>query len=146
MIARGRPEHPAVEAWRKLQPASAGPESIHVLRERHKARPNCGLLPESSEWKAMAEADGRVPPVPAGSAYLYVHFPFCEVLCPFCSFHRVQHRTEQARHYFAALRFAKVPMIRQFGLLLAVGIAVICLCSIIAPPPRSGSRGAVGGR
>ena len=34
MIARGRPEHPAVEAWRKLQPASAGPESIHVLRER----------------------------------------------------------------------------------------------------------------
>ena len=28
---------------------------------------------------------------------------------------------------FAALRFAKVPMIRQFGLLLAVGIAVICL-------------------
>ena len=34
MIARGRPEHPAVEAWRKLQPASAGPESIQVLRER----------------------------------------------------------------------------------------------------------------
>ncbi len=32
---------------------------------------------------------------------------------------------------FAALRFAKVPMIRQFGLLLAVGIAVICLNSIV---------------
>ena len=28
---------------------------------------------------------------------------------------------------FAALHFAKVPMIREFGLLLAVGIAVICL-------------------
>ena len=28
---------------------------------------------------------------------------------------------------FAALRFAKVPMIRDFGLLLAVGIAAICL-------------------
>jgi hydrophobe/amphiphile efflux-3 (HAE3) family protein len=32
---------------------------------------------------------------------------------------------------FAALRFAKVPMIRQFGLLLAVGVAAICLNSIM---------------
>src|SRR5204863_5578208 len=41
---------------------------------------------------------------------------------------------------FAALRFAKVPMIRAFGLLLAVGIAVICLCSIIAPLAALGIR------
>jgi hydrophobe/amphiphile efflux-3 (HAE3) family protein len=41
---------------------------------------------------------------------------------------------------FAALRFAKVPMIRQFGLLLAVGIAVICLCSIILPLAILGIR------
>ena len=34
---------------------------------------------------------------------------------------------------FLALRFAKVPMIRDFGLLLAVGIAAICLCSIMLP-------------
>jgi hydrophobe/amphiphile efflux-3 (HAE3) family protein len=34
---------------------------------------------------------------------------------------------------FLALRFAKVPMIRDFGLLLAVGIAAICLCSIVWP-------------
>src|SRR5438876_2131520 len=27
-------EHPAVKAWRELQPAWVGPESIHVLRER----------------------------------------------------------------------------------------------------------------
>jgi uncharacterized protein len=33
---------------------------------------------------------------------------------------------------FAALRFAKVPMIRQFGLLLAVGVAAICVCSIVS--------------
>lgn len=33
---------------------------------------------------------------------------------------------------FAALRFAKVPMIRQFGLLLAVGVAAICVNSIVA--------------
>jgi hydrophobe/amphiphile efflux-3 (HAE3) family protein len=41
---------------------------------------------------------------------------------------------------FAALRFAKVPMLRQFGLLLAVGIAVICLCSIVAPLATLGIR------
>jgi hypothetical protein len=33
---------------------------------------------------------------------------------------------------FAALRFAKVPMIRQFGLLLAVGVAAICVNSIVS--------------
>jgi hydrophobe/amphiphile efflux-3 (HAE3) family protein len=41
---------------------------------------------------------------------------------------------------FAALRFAKVPMLRDFGLLLAVGIAVICLCSIVAPLAILGIR------
>ena len=32
---------------------------------------------------------------------------------------------------FAALRFARVPMIREFGLLLAVGVAAICINSIV---------------
>jgi uncharacterized protein len=32
---------------------------------------------------------------------------------------------------FSALYFAKVPMLRQFGLLLAVGVAAICICSIV---------------
>jgi uncharacterized protein len=41
---------------------------------------------------------------------------------------------------FAALRFAKVPMLRQFGLLLAIGIAVICLCSIVVPLAILGIR------
>jgi predicted RND superfamily exporter protein len=41
---------------------------------------------------------------------------------------------------FAALRFAKVPMIRAFGLLLAVGIAVICIASIIIPLAVLGIR------
>jgi predicted RND superfamily exporter protein len=41
---------------------------------------------------------------------------------------------------FAALRFAKVPMLRQFGLLLAVGVAAICLNSIMAPLAILGIR------
>jgi hydrophobe/amphiphile efflux-3 (HAE3) family protein len=41
---------------------------------------------------------------------------------------------------FAALRFAEVPMIRAFGLLLAVGIAVICFASIIIPLATLGIR------
>ncbi|HMG39705.1 MAG TPA: MMPL family transporter [Acidimicrobiales bacterium] len=41
---------------------------------------------------------------------------------------------------FLALQFAKVPMIRDFGLLLAVGIAAICFCSIIMPLSILGIR------
>lgn len=41
---------------------------------------------------------------------------------------------------FCALMFAKVPMIREFGLLLAVGIAVICLTSIVVPLSVLGIR------
>jgi hydrophobe/amphiphile efflux-3 (HAE3) family protein len=41
---------------------------------------------------------------------------------------------------FLALRFARVPMIRDFGLLLAVGIAVICIASIVLPLAALGIR------
>lgn len=41
---------------------------------------------------------------------------------------------------FLALRFAQVPMIRDFGLLLAVGIAAICLCSIVSTLATLGIR------
>ncbi|CAN5668027.1 hypothetical protein BH24ACT4_BH24ACT4_20250 [soil metagenome] len=41
---------------------------------------------------------------------------------------------------FAALKFARVPMIRDFGTLLIVGIIVICLCSIFLPIAFLGMR------
>ncbi len=41
---------------------------------------------------------------------------------------------------FSALHFAKVPMIREFGYLLAVGIAVICIASIVLPLAILGIR------
>ncbi|KPK60876.1 MAG: hypothetical protein AMJ59_04595 [Gammaproteobacteria bacterium SG8_31] len=42
--------------------------------------------------------------LPERTYMLYLHVPFCEVLCPFCSFHRVQYRETKARRYFDALR------------------------------------------
>jgi hydrophobe/amphiphile efflux-3 (HAE3) family protein len=41
---------------------------------------------------------------------------------------------------FAALNFAKVPMIRDFGLLLCIGVALICLNSIVLPLSALGIR------
>ena len=35
---------------------------------------------------------------------LYLHVPFCEELCPYCSFHREVFQEPLARDYFAALR------------------------------------------
>lgn len=43
-------------------------------------------------------------PGPERRYLLYLHIPFCVVLCPFCSFHRVEFREQKAREYFAALR------------------------------------------
>jgi uncharacterized protein len=40
----------------------------------------------------------------------------------------------------AALHFSKVPMLRDFGLLLAVGVAATCLNSIVAPMAILGVR------
>jgi coproporphyrinogen III oxidase-like Fe-S oxidoreductase len=44
------------------------------------------------------------PPIPDPGTLLYLHIPFCEHLCPFCSFHRVRFEPDKARRYFHALR------------------------------------------
>jgi hypothetical protein len=48
--------------------------------------------------------------------------------------------TFDALFAFAALAFAKVPMIRSFALLLCIGVAVICFCSIVLPLATLGIR------
>jgi coproporphyrinogen III oxidase-like Fe-S oxidoreductase len=50
------------------------------------------------------DAQAHLPAPPAEPAQLYVHVPFCEVLCPFCSFHRVRFREGKALDYFGAVR------------------------------------------
>lgn len=41
----------------------------------------------------------------AGRHYLlYLHVPYCVVLCPFCSFHRVRFKRDSAGRYFECLR------------------------------------------
>jgi menaquinone C8-methyltransferase len=44
------------------------------------------------------------PPTPEQRYLLYLHIPYCRVLCPFCSFHRVRFRRDQAEPYFESLR------------------------------------------
>jgi menaquinone C8-methyltransferase len=44
------------------------------------------------------------PEAPGKDIQLYIHIPFCRVLCPYCSFHRVAFREDLTRSYFQALR------------------------------------------
>ncbi|OPX98968.1 MAG: Oxygen-independent coproporphyrinogen-III oxidase 1 [Syntrophorhabdus sp. PtaU1.Bin002] len=56
-----------------------------------------------------------VPPkVNDSPTLLYVHIPFCEELCPYCSFNRVVFREDLARLYFEALR-KEILMYRDLG-------------------------------
>lgn len=45
---------------------------------------------------------------------LYVHIPFCETLCPYCSFHRYAFTEELARPYFDAL-LTELSMYKKLG-------------------------------
>jgi coproporphyrinogen III oxidase-like Fe-S oxidoreductase len=51
----------------------------------------------------LAPSEG-IAPVPPAPVFLYLHVPFCEVLCPYCSFHRVRYEEGKAQQYFSALR------------------------------------------
>ncbi|WP_165063040.1 coproporphyrinogen III oxidase family protein [Adlercreutzia sp. ZJ154] len=45
---------------------------------------------------------------------LYMHVPFCERLCPYCSFNRYTYREEIARPYFESMR-KEMLMLRDLG-------------------------------
>lgn len=55
-------------------------------------------LPEAKGGRALPA------PRPGAEYLLYLHIPFCTVLCPFCSFHRVHFEQGKAHSYFDLLR------------------------------------------
>ena len=67
---------------------------LHVLRREY-----AGAMRFDED-----DAAEVMPAAPAAPCQLYVHVPFCEVLCPFCSFHRVRYDESKTARYFEALR------------------------------------------
>jgi coproporphyrinogen III oxidase-like Fe-S oxidoreductase len=55
-------------------------------------------FPDSSAFIDLPEPD------PSRHYLVYLHIPYCAVLCPFCSFHRVKFEHNSASSYFSALR------------------------------------------
>ena len=53
-------------------------------------------------------------PVPGRPYLLYVHIPFCERLCPYCSFNRFPYDAERAKLYFKQLR-VEMQMVADLG-------------------------------
>ncbi|MBF0367771.1 MAG: coproporphyrinogen III oxidase family protein [Oligoflexia bacterium] len=58
--------------------------------------------------KAMQFEEGKLPQIPSAESkknrLLYIHIPFCEKLCPYCSFNRLLLDKNLAHDYFQALR------------------------------------------
>ncbi len=60
-------------------------------------------------------SETMMPPAEPGRPYmLYMHVPFCERLCPYCSFNRYPFREEVAKPYFANMR-KEMMMLKDLG-------------------------------
>ena len=58
---------------------------------------------------------GKLPDAMEGRRYmLYAHVPFCESLCPYCSFNRYPFEETKARSYFVLLR-KEMDMLKEGG-------------------------------
>jgi len=57
-----------------------------------------------TKFRAPQPSETLPPPDTSRGYMLYLHVPFCVVLCPFCSFHRVCFEQQKAERYFDSLR------------------------------------------
>lgn len=65
--------------------------------------------------KPLDEAHQTLPAPKPGKRYmLYMHIPFCERLCPYCSFNRFPFEEGKARKYFENLR-TEMDMVARLG-------------------------------
>lgn len=67
-----------------------------------------GYMARRNFSRVMRFQEGQKPFLPAVSSgeprLLYLHVPFCERLCPYCSFNRFVFEEGRCREYFSALR------------------------------------------
>jgi len=68
--------------------------------------------------RALKFEEGNLPVLPHCAdekpRLLYMHIPFCEELCPYCSFHRIAFTKQLAQKYFQALR-REINLYREKG-------------------------------
>jgi len=67
-----------------------------------------------TKFRSPQPSDSLPLPDPDRRYMLYLHVPFCVVLCPFCSFHRVCFDRDKAVRYFESLR-REITMAHEAG-------------------------------
>ncbi len=84
-----------------------------MLKERLLSRITADMIKKQLRLHPLEET--HMPKADPNRSYmLYIHIPFCEVLCPYCSFNRYPFQEDLARPYFESLR-KEMLMLTELG-------------------------------